>query len=171
MGIAVFGVISGLWSVFTAVLVGRYASSMRVALVSVACLLAVVGVALGLIASLGRMLPEFLIVFAGQSLVAVAATAAAARSRAGLRGDPVWAGFAAGLLGGLVVLLWHRGHTGRGVLVLGAVLVVVAVGVLVRHAWHALVVVPLAATVAIALAPVYALVPAAVDRWFPVLAG
>ncbi len=42
---------------------------------------------------------------------------------------------------------------------------------LVRRAWHALVLIPLAAAVAVALAPAYALVPAAVDALFPVVAG
>lgn len=165
------GVVSGLWAVFTAVLVGRFAPSARVAVAGVAGLQAGAGIVLGGLSLLGRALPEFLIVFAAQGLAVVITAAAAAQARVGLRRDPVWAGLAVGMLGGIVVLLWQLGHTGRGVLVLGAVLVAVAAVLLVRRVWHALVVIPLAAVVAVALAQVYALVPEAVDRLFPVLAG
>lgn len=165
------GVLSGLWAVFTAVVVGRFASSARVAVSGAAGLLAGIGIVLGLGALVLRVLPEFLVVFVPQGLVVVGAAVAAAQSRKGLRWDPVWAGLAVGMLGGVVVMLWQLGHTGRAVLVVGVVLVAVTVVLLVRRIWQVLVVVPVAAVVAVAFAQVYALVPAAVDRWFPVLAG
>lgn len=165
------GVASGLWNVFAAVAVGRLARSTKVALTSVAGVQLGVAVVLGLLSLLGRALPEFLVLFAPQVVVALGAAAAAAWSRAESRFAPVWAGIAVGLLGGIVVMLWELGHTGRGVLVAGAVLVAVAAAGLVRRAWHALVLVPLGVAVAVALAQVYALVPAAFDELFPVMAG
>jgi hypothetical protein len=51
------------------------------------------------------------------------------------------------------------------------VLVAVSAAVLIRRAWHALVLVPLAAGVAAAAAPVYLVVPSALHLLFPVLAG
>lgn len=165
------GLVSGLWAVFAAVVVGRFAPSVQIALAGAAGLQAGITIVIGLLSSLGRVLPQFLLVFVPQGLVVVCAAAAAAQSRAVLRSAPVWAGLAVGLLGGVVVLLWELGHTGRGVLVAGAVLVAVAVVVLVRRAWHALVLTPLAAGVAVAVAPAYALVPAAVHELFPVMAG
>ncbi|MEV8439926.1 hypothetical protein AB0425_21335 [Actinosynnema sp. NPDC051121] len=165
------GVASGLWNVSAAVTVGRFAPTTRVALTSVAGVQAGLAIVLGLLSLLGRALPEFLFVFAPQVVVAFGATAAAAWSRAESRFAPVRAGIAVGLLGGIVVMLWDLGHTGRGVLVAGAVLVAVAVAVLVRRAWHVLVLVPLGVAVAVALAQVYALVPAAFDELFPVMAG
>lgn len=169
---AVFvGGASGLWSVFAVVAAARFAPSTRIAVSSAAGLQAGILVALGLLSLLLRALPEFLAVFVPQSLVVVAAAAAAAVSRTGSRLAPVWAGLAVGLLGGVVVLLWQLGHTGRAVLVLGAVLVAVAAVMVARRAWHALVIVPPAAVIALALAPVYGLVPAAFRALFPVGAG
>jgi hypothetical protein len=165
------GVASGLWSVSAAVAVGRFAPSTRIALTSVVCVQAGVAVVLGLLSLLGRALPEFLFVFAPQLLVAVGATAAAAWSRAESRFAPIWAGVAVGLPGGIVVMLWGLGHTGRGVLVAGVVLVAVTAAGLVRRARDALVVLPLGVAVAVALAPVYALVPSAFHVLFPVVAG
>ena len=166
------GVASGLWSVFAAVVVGRFASSTRIALTSVAGAQAGVAIVIGLLSLLLlRALPEFLLVFVPQVLVAGGAAVAAARSRARTRFAPVWAGLAVGLLGGIVVVLGELGRTGRGVLVVGAALVAVAAVALVRRPWHTLVLVPLGVAVALALAPVYALVPAAFHALFPVTAG
>jgi hypothetical protein len=164
-------VASGLWSVFAAVVVGRFAPSMSVAVAGIAGIQAGIGVVFGLVSLPVMMLPQFLMVFVAHCLVAGGAVVAAAQSRVGARGDSVWAGLAVGLLGGVVVLLWELGHTGRAVLVLGLVLVVVAAGMLVRRAWHLLVVVPLAVVVAVALGPVYEFVPSVLGDMFPVLAG
>ncbi|WP_143467000.1 hypothetical protein [Lentzea kentuckyensis] len=168
---AYVGLVSGLWTVFAAVVIGRFAPSVRIAVAGAAGLQAGIMVVFGLVALLGRMVLQFLLVFVSQGLVVVCVAAAAAGSRAVLRSAPAWAGLAVGLLGGIVVLLWELGHTGRGVLVAGTVLVAVSAAVLIRRAWHALVLVPLAAGVAAAAAPVYLVVPSALHLLFPVLAG
>jgi hypothetical protein len=165
------GAAGGLWSVFAAVVAGRFAPSTRIAVSAAAGLQAGILVALGLLTLVLRALPEFLVVFVPQSLVVVASAAVAGLSRTGSRIAPAWAGLAVGLLGGVVVLLWQLGHTGRAVLVVGAVLVAVAAVMTARRAWHALVIVPVATAVALALAPVYGLVPAAFRTLFPVLTG
>ncbi|MFE2753669.1 hypothetical protein ACFXGA_16910 [Actinosynnema sp. NPDC059335] len=161
------GVAAGLWSVVAAVVAGRFAPSPRVAAVTAAGLQA--GVVI--LVALARAVPEFLLVFVPQALVAVTAATAAARSRAGRRADPLWAGLAVGLPGGIVVVLWQLGHTGRGVLAAGLVLVAVTAVVLSRRAAHLPVVVPFGVAVALASAPVYSLVPAAFAALFPVAAG
>ncbi|MGW4113721.1 hypothetical protein ACWEFJ_22870, partial [Actinosynnema sp. NPDC004786] len=165
------GVAAGRWSVVAAVVAGRFAPSPRVAAVTAAGLQAGVVILVGLAAALARAVPEFLLVFVPQALVAVAAATAAARSRAGRRADPLWAGLAVGLPGGIVVVLWQLGHTGRGVLAAGLVLAAVTAVVLSRRAAHLPVVVPFGVAVALASAPVYSLVPAAFAALFPVAAG
>lgn len=165
------GAVAGLWGVFAAVLAGRFAPSPRVATATAAGLLAGIAILVGLAAALMRSVPEFLFVFVPQGLVALAAATAAARSRAGRRADPLWAGLAVGLLGGVVLMLWQLGHTGRGVLVAGLVLVAVTAVVLPRRATHVPVVVPVGVAVALALGPVYSLVPAAFVALFSVNAG
>lgn len=159
------GVVSGLGIVFAAVVVGRFADSKWIAMAGVVGLQMGIGLVFGLLSLLVRVVPEFLVVFGAQGVVAVGAAAAAAQARM------VWAGLAVGLLGGVVVMLWELGRTGRGVLVLGALLVVVAVVLLVGRARQALVVVPVAAVVAVAVAQVYLLVPDVVHRMYPVVAG
>ncbi|WP_141983582.1 hypothetical protein [Saccharothrix saharensis] len=165
------GAAGGLWGVFAAVVAGRFAPSTRIAASAAVGLQAGLLVALGLLTSVLRALPEFLVVSVPQSLVVVAAAAVAGLSRTGSRLAPVRAGLAVGLLGGVVLLLWRLGHTGRAVLVVGAVLGAVAAVMTARRAWHASVIVPSAAVVALAAAPVYGLVPAAFRALFPVLAG
>lgn len=165
------GTVSGLWVAFTAVVVGRRALSPWGAVAGAVSLQVGLGVVSGVLALLLRVPLQFLMIFGAQTLVVVAVAAAAALSRAEVRAAPVWAGLAVGLLGGVVVMLWGLGHTGRGVLAAGVVLVVVAVVLLARRAWHVLVVAPTAVAVAFAVAQVYALVPAAFDAMFPVLAG
>jgi hypothetical protein len=165
------GTASGLWAAFTAVVVGRRALSPWGAAAGAVSLQVGLGIVFGLLALLLRVPLQFLVVFGAHTLVVVAVAAAAGLSRAGVRAAPVWAGLAAGLLGGIVVMLWGLGHTGRGVLAAGALLVAVAVVLLARRARHVPIVVPTAAAVAVTVAPVYALVPAAFDALFPVLAG
>jgi hypothetical protein len=171
-GVTFVLVATGLLTMFIAVVVGRLADSTPVAVSGAAGLQAGTGLVIGLLTFSMRAFPEFLVVFVPQSLVVCAVAAAAARSFLGLRHDPVWAGIAAGLLGGVVVLLWQLGHSGRAVLVVGAVLVAAAVGLLVRQARHSLVIVPLTVAVAVGVAQAYALVPMAFGELFPpVVAG
>lgn len=165
VGHVYIGVVSGLGVVFAAVVVGRFADSTWVAVAGVAGLQVGISLVFGLLSLLVGVVPEFLVVFGAQGLVAVAAAAAAAQGRM------VWVGLAVGLLGGVVVMLWELGRTGRGALVLGTVLVVVAIALFVRRAKQALVVVPVAAVVAVAVAQVYVLVPDVVNRMYPVVAG
>ena len=165
------GTASGLWAAFTAVVVGRRALSPWDAAAGAVGLQAGLGLVFGLLSLFLRFSLQFLMVFGAQTVVVVAVAVASALSRGAVRAAPVWAGLAVGLLGGVVVMLWGLGHTGRGVLAAGALVVAVAVVLLTRRVWHVLVVVPTAAAVAFAVAPVYGLVPAVFKVLFPVLAG
>ncbi|GGP39643.1 hypothetical protein GCM10010185_09010 [Saccharothrix coeruleofusca] len=174
--VAVLAAVSGLWTVFAALLIGRFSRSPRVA-VAIVCGVAtgVGGTFFAVLLALGRSnllyLPQVGLVAVAHGAVGVAGAFATGMAGQHHRWAGVWTGLAAGLLGGITALLWGSGSTSHGVLVIGLVLTLVALAALTRRISHLLVSAPLAVVIAVAAAPVYAAVPGLIAVLWPVQAG